>query len=118
MESPLGLRGLFFFNARVTSWLPARVVGIRQEGVIPCRMVPSMWDEVHVQLHDVTGEVQRARLIIAAQARELRVAALECAFKFKTRINLETKKSKPRFRVNMDSRGRGETPYPGAQDYH
>ena len=52
---PLGLRGLFFFNARVTSWLPARVVGVRQEGVIPCWMVPSMRDEVHVQLHDVTG---------------------------------------------------------------
>ena len=56
-----------FFNARVTSWLPARVVGVRQEGVIPCRMVPSMWDEVHGQLHDVTGEVQQARLIVAVQ---------------------------------------------------
>ena len=46
---PLGSRGLFFlfFYARVTSWLPARVVGNRQEGVSPCRMVPSMWDEVH-----------------------------------------------------------------------
>ena len=64
---PLGLRGLFFFNARVTSWLPARVVGIRQEGVITCRRVPSMWDEVHVQLHDVTGKVQHARLIVAVQ---------------------------------------------------
>ena len=74
---PLGLRGLFFFNARVTSWLPARVVRIRQEGVIPCRMVPSMWDEVHVQLHDVTGKVQHARPIIAAQRREVRVAALD-----------------------------------------
>ena len=64
----LGLRGLFFFfNARVTSWLPARVVGVRQEGVIPCRMVLSMWDEVHVQLHDVTGKVQHARLIVAVQ---------------------------------------------------
>ena len=80
---PLGLRGLFVFYARVTSWLPARVVGVRQEGVNPFRMVPSMWDEVHVQLHDVTGKVQHARLIIAAQVRELRVAALECAFKFK-----------------------------------
>ena len=57
--------------------MAARVVGIRQEGVNPCRMVPSMRDEVHVQLHDVTGKVQRAQLIIAAQARELRVAALE-----------------------------------------
>ena len=60
---PLGLRGLFFFYARVTSWLPAHVVRIRQEGVNPCRMVPSMWDEVRVQLHDVTGKVQHARLI-------------------------------------------------------
>ena len=72
-----------FFYARVTSWLPARVVGVRQEGVIPCRMVPSMWYEVHVQLHDVTGKVQPARLIIAAQRRELRVAVLEGAYKFK-----------------------------------
>ena len=72
-----------FFNARVTSGLPARVVGVRQEGVNPCRMGPSMWDEVHVQLHDVTGKVQHARLIIAAQVRELRVAALEMRMKFK-----------------------------------
>ena len=66
---PLGSRGLFFlfFYARVTSWLPARVCGVRQEGVIPCRMVPSMRDEVHVQLHGVTGKVQRARLIVAVQ---------------------------------------------------
>ena len=46
-------------------------------------MVPSMRDEVHVQLHDVTGKVQHARLIIAAQRREVRVAALEM------RINLK-----------------------------
>ena len=52
-------------------------VRVRQEGVIPCRMVPSVWDEVHGQLHDVTGEVQPARLIIAAQRREVRVAVLE-----------------------------------------
>ena len=57
-----------FFYARVTSWLHVWV-GIRQEGVIPCRMVPSKRDEVHVQLHDVTGKVQHARLIIAAQVR-------------------------------------------------
>ena len=82
-----------FFYARVTSWLPARVVGVRQEGVIPCRMVPSMRDEVHGQLHDVTGKVQPARLIIAAQRREVRVAvqSARCAscragraIKFKT----------------------------------
>ena len=55
--------------------MAARVVGIRQEGVNPCRMVPSMRDEVHVQLHDITGKVQSARLRIAALVRELRVAA-------------------------------------------
>ena len=73
-----------------------------------------------MQLHDVTGEVQPARLIIAAQRREVRVAvqSARCAscragdahFKFKIRIDLENKKSKPRFRVNMISRGRGERP--------
>ena len=61
--------------------MAAHVVGIRQEGVNPCRMVPSMRDEVHVQLHDVTGKVQHARLITAVQMREGRVAALGCAFK-------------------------------------
>ena len=43
---PLGLRGLFFFIARVTSWLHVWF-GIWQEGVNPCRMVPSIRDEVH-----------------------------------------------------------------------
>ena len=45
---------------RVTSWLHVWF-GIRQEGVNPCRMVPFTRDEVHVQLHDVTGKVQSAR---------------------------------------------------------
>ena len=66
-RTPRIARFVFFFYARVTSWLPARVVGIRQEGVNPCRMVPSMRDEVHVQRHDVTGKVQHARLIVAVQ---------------------------------------------------
>ena len=61
---------------RVTSWQNVWF-GIRQEGVNLCRMVPSMRDEVHVQLHDVTDKVQSARLRIAAQVRELRVATLE-----------------------------------------
>ena len=49
--------------------MAARVVGIRQEGVIPCRMVPSMKGRGTRQLHDVTGKVRHARLIIAAQVR-------------------------------------------------
>ena len=71
-----------FFYARVTSWLPARVVRGPAGGVIPCRMVPSMWDEVHVQLRDVTGKVQPARLIIAAQRHEYELPCWRCAFKF------------------------------------
>ena len=46
-------------------------------------MVPSIRDEVHVQLHDVTGKVQGARLRIAAQKHELRVAALVLRIKKK-----------------------------------
>ena len=52
-----------------------------------------------MQLHDVTGKVQRARLIIAAQMREVRVAALDAHLNLKI-INLVEKKNKPRFRVN------------------
>ena len=51
----------FAFGDAQGDVMAARVVGIRQEGVNPCRMVPSMRDEVHVQLHDVTGKVQGAR---------------------------------------------------------
>ena len=42
--------------------------------------------DVLVQLHDVTGKVQRARLIIATQKREVRVAALAAQFKFKNEL--------------------------------
>ena len=41
--------------------MAARVVGIRQERLNPCRMVPSMRDEVHVQLHDFTGKVRSTK---------------------------------------------------------
>ena len=60
---------------KVTSWLHVWV-GIRQEGVNPCRMVPSMKGRGTRQLHDVTGKVQRARLRIAVQMRDVQVAAL------------------------------------------
>ena len=67
-EESLGLRGLFFFNARVTSWLPARVVRDPAGG---SKALPD--GSVHEgrgtrQLHDVTGKVQRARLRIAVQS--------------------------------------------------
>ena len=41
-----------------------------------------------LRLHDVTGKVQHARLIIAAQVCELRVAALDAQSNLK-RINSE-----------------------------
>ena len=55
----LGVRGLFLRCAGDV--MAARVVGIRQEGVNPCRMVPSMKGRSTVQLHDVTGKVRSAR---------------------------------------------------------
>ena len=39
-----------------------------------------------VQLHDVTGKVQRARLIIAVQKREVRVAALDAHLNLKNEL--------------------------------
>ena len=56
---PLGVRGLLLGMRRVMSWLYVWS-GIRQEGLNPCRIVPPMRDEVHVQLHDVTGKGQSA----------------------------------------------------------
>ena len=79
--------------------MAARVVGIRQEGVNPCRMVPSMRGEVHVQLHDVTGKVQRAGPCIAVQMHDVRVTALDAHLNKKNELIWKTK-SKPRFRVN------------------
>ena len=57
--------------------MAARVVGIRREGVNPCRMVPSMKGRGTRQLHDVTGKVQSARPCIAVQMHDVRVAALK-----------------------------------------
>ena len=57
--------------------MAARVFGVRQEGVNPCRMVPSMRDEVHGSCM-----TSRARSKVHGRAwpckvREVRVAALE-----------------------------------------
>ena len=67
------------------------------------------------QLHDVTGKVQRARLIIAAQKREVRVAALTARFKFKNEL-IWNKKKQASLSGEQDSRGRVETPLFRAQD--
>ena len=73
--------------------MAARVVGIRQEGLNPCRMVPSMKGRGTVQLHDVTGKVQSARPCIAVQMHEVRVAALELRDLKKEKTNWRTKAS-------------------------
>ena len=84
---PLGLRGLFFLCAGDV--LAARVFGIRQEGVKPCRMVPSMKGRGTRQLHDVTGKVQHVRLRIAMQSARCASCRAGRACKFKNTINLE-----------------------------
>ena len=59
------------------------------------------------------GNSQFAHLCTAtisrAKVRELRVAVLDAHCKFKKEL-IWTKKGKPRFRVNMISRVRGEIP--------
>ena len=86
---PLGLRGLFFYCTGDV--MAARVVRGPAGG---SNSLPD--GSVHVgrgtrQLHDVTGKVQHARLIIAAQVRELRVAALAAQLNLKRRFDLEQK---------------------------
>ena len=77
-----------------------------------------MRDEVHGQLHDVTGKVQQVRLCLPCKDARGASAALEMRILNLKRINLD-EKSKPRFRVNMISRGRGETsPVFGHRIYH
>ena len=68
--------------------MAARVVGIRQEGVNPCRMVPSMRDEARA-----AAMTSRAR----SNVRESRVAALELRDLKKKKKNWRTKAS-PAFR--------------------
>ena len=65
-----------------------------------------------MQLHDVTGKVQSARLRIAVQVRELRVAALELRdLKIKNRGQKQASLS-----GEQDSQVRGERPPAWAQD--
>ena len=78
-------------------------------GVIPCRMVPSVWDEVHGSCMTSRAESSMCGCACRAKMHEVRVAALEMRIQNFKRINSE-RKSKPRFRVNMISRGRGEIP--------
>ena len=51
-----------------------------------------------VQLHDVTGKVQRARLIIAVQSATCELPPWDAHFKFKNESIREQKQA--RFRVN------------------
>ena len=104
----------FVFDAQ-GDVMAARVVGVRQEGVKPCRMVPSMRDEVHGSCM-----TSRARSKVHGRALPCRSARCElprwnCAKFKKKRINLE-KESKPRFRVNRIPWAGVKDPLSGAQD--
>ena len=84
--------------------MAARVDGIRQEGLKPCRMVPSTRDEVHVQLHDVTGKVQSARAASCrASARAASCRAGTARLKKKNREQKQASLS-----GEQDSQVRGE----------
>ena len=107
-RAPRIARSVFFY-ARVTSWLHVWF-GIRQEGVIPCRMVPSIRDEVHGSCMTSRARSSMCGYACRAKVRDVRVAALgPCASKFKNE-SIWNKRSKPRFRVNRISCGRGAKP--------
>ena len=86
--------------------MAARVVGVRLEGVNPCRMVPSKRDEVHVPLHDVTDKVQSAR---AASCR-----AGDARLKKKKKNNREQKQAS--LSGEQDSQAGVKDPLSRAQD--
>ena len=93
--------------------MAARVVGIRQEGVNPCRMVPSMWDEVH-------GSYMTSRARSSMRGGEFPRRSARCELpRWLRDLNLNneliwrTKKNKPRFRVNRIPRSGVKTPCPG-----
>ena len=66
-----------FFLMRGDVMAACTCVRVRQEGVIPCRMVPSVWDEVHGSCmthgRGPAGTADSCR----AKVRELRVAVLD-----------------------------------------
>ena len=75
--------GRFAFDAQ-GDVMAARVVGIQQEGVNPCRMVPSREGRGTRQLHDITGKVQRVRPGIAVRRSAMcELPRWNCAFKKK-----------------------------------
>ena len=80
-----------FFFLCAGDVMAARVVGIRQEGVNPCRMVPSMRDEVHGSCMTSRARSNVRGCALPCKVRELRVAALERILNLKG-IDLERKK--------------------------
>ena len=69
-----------------------------------------------MQLHDVTGKVQRAQLIIAVQRARGASCRAGCAFKFISELIRERKKQAS-LSGEQDSQVRGEQPPVfGAQD--
>ena len=96
--------------------MAARVVGIRQEGVNPCRMVPSIRDEVHCSCMTSRARSKVCGRELPCEVRELRVAVLELRDLEIKKIKKLMNKSKPRFRVNRIPRSGVKDPLSGAQD--
>ena len=70
-----------------------------------------------MQLHDVTGKVQQARLIVAVQSARCASCRAGRAFKFKKTINLEIQKKQTSLSGEHDFPGQGcNTPCLGAQE--
>ena len=100
---------------RVTSWLHVWF-GIRQEGVKPCRMVPSMRDEVHGSCMTSRARSKVHGCALPCKVCEVRVAALELRdLEIETNDELENK-GKPRFRVNRIPEAGVKDPLSWAQD--
>ena len=74
-----------FCDAQVTSWLHVWF-GIRQEGVNPCRMVPSMREEVHGSCMTSRARSNVRGCALPCKVRDVRVAALDAHFKFKKEL--------------------------------
>ena len=76
VENPSDSEVFFFLNAQ-GDVMAARVVGIWQEGVNPCRMVPSMRDEVHGSCMTSRARSRVRGRALPCEERGVRVAALE-----------------------------------------
>ena len=90
--------------------MAARVVGIRQEGLNPCRMVPSMRDEVHGSCMTSRARSKVHGRALPCEEHELRVAALELRKIIIIKNELIGEQKQASLSGEQDSQVRGERP--------